>query len=232
MSERQIKTKHALPATFAGLLLLTACSTVQENPNYQYSSKYQTPETLVLADATPPAPSSTPQATSDRRPSPVMSASNAVQPASPTEEAYNADAMIGTPGYAILMAEEAEAAGSAPSPAPAQPAPTYTAPQPLVMPPQTGGPREVNYDYAQNVIVGDHSAPAPLPAPAPQVAAPSATPVTAPTARSYTVQPGDTIYSLSRRLCTPIGEIMNANGIGADFAIKIGQTLTLPNSRC
>ncbi|MEM9599626.1 MAG: LysM domain-containing protein [Pseudomonadota bacterium] len=232
MSARQIKIQLTVPATIAGLLLLSACSTVQENPNYKFSSKYQTSETLVMADATSPETTTdalTPTSrtlTPQTETAPVVSASNAVQPPSPTEEAYNADAMIGTPGYAILMAEEAEAARI---PVPAAPsAPAQPTPQPLM-----SGPREVTYDYAQNVILGDNPAPAAIPAaPAPQIVAPSRTQATAPTARTYTVQPGDTIYSLSRRLCTPIGEIMTANGIGSDFGIKIGQSLTLPNSRC
>lgn len=226
MSDRRIKIQIAIPATFAGLLLLSACSTVQENPNYQFSSKYEAPGAVMVADSTPPA-TQTEQA-------PIVSASNSQSASSPTEEAYNADSMIGTPGYAILLAEEAEhnAAQAPVQPAPIQSFPPQTPPRAL-----RNGPREVTYDYAQNVIID--GAPAPSPAPvsvqnpvqsdAPQIAS---TPIMVPTTRTYVVKPGDTVYSLSRRLCAPITDVMAPNGIGSDFSIEIGQTLTLPASRC
>ena len=50
--------------------------------------------------------------------------------------------------------------------------------------------------------------------------------------QSYIVQQGDTIYALSRRYCVGVDIIRSMNGIGADYAINIGQTITLPASHC
>jgi len=195
--------------TLGAALLIGACSTVQENPNYQYSSKYGAPETapnVQLASQTTIEPTYA-KATIE----PVTQGSTTIvathdggHSTSPTEQAYNADAMEGTPGYAIFKAEDAQAQPATPTP---QSVPVT-------------GPKPIAYDYAQNIIVTDE---------------PTARPSTAanvPTAWNYTVQPGDTVYSLSRRLCTPISEIMTANGIHSDFGIDIGQTLNLPASRC
>lgn len=203
--------------TLGAALLLGACSTVQENPNYQYSSKYGAPETapnVQVAAQTTIEPTYA-KATIE----PVMQDSTTIvanhdngQSTSPTEQAYNADAMEGTPGYAIFVAEGAQAQ-------PATPAP-QSAPQPVPQSAPVSGPRPIAYDYAQNIIVTD------------EPAARSSTAANVPTASNYTVQPGDTVYSLSRRLCTPITEIMTANGIRSDFGIDIGQTLNLPASRC
>jgi len=49
---------------------------------------------------------------------------------------------------------------------------------------------------------------------------------------THTVVEGDTLYSLSRARCVSVSEIQQMNGIGADYGIKIGQTLTLPVTRC
>ncbi|MGB3456865.1 MAG: LysM domain-containing protein, partial [Litorimonas sp.] len=76
----------------------------------------------------------------------------------------------------------------------------------------------------QNMIVNQAAEPPALPLPG--------TAASVAVGQTYVVQPGDTVYSLSRRLCAPIGEVMSANGIGGDFAISIGQTLVLPTSRC
>lgn len=49
---------------------------------------------------------------------------------------------------------------------------------------------------------------------------------------NHQVVEGDTVYSLSRKLCTSIDDIKQMNGLGADFNIKIGDSLHLPASRC
>ncbi|MEM7729889.1 MAG: LysM domain-containing protein [Pseudomonadota bacterium] len=216
------------------VLLLAACSTVPNNPNYEYSSKYGQPGTDVVQ---------TVQAEPMAAPAPapmVVTAAHPYEPVSPTAQAFDADRMTGTPGYEAMMAQNAPIQNPPVQPAPV---PLYAAPQassqpapvPLYAAPQTaapapGGAREVTYDYGQNMIVSETgravaAAPtqaAPLPGTAANIAV----------GQSYVVQPGDTVYSLSRRLCAPIGEIMTANGIGGNFAISIGQTLSLPNSRC
>lgn len=194
----------------SAVFILSACSTVQENPNYQYSSKYGVTDKVQTAQVVEPIQDTSPS---------VVNVSSPGEAVSPTEQAYNADAMTGTPGYAILVAEENEqAARSAPQPA------ALPVPEPVY-----GAPREVAYDYGQNVIISDA---AERPAPAAQSPAPTRTAVTATTGQSYVVRPGDTVYSLSRRFCAPISEIVTANGIGADYSIAIGQTLTMPAARC
>ncbi|MFS4438790.1 peptidoglycan DD-metalloendopeptidase family protein [Paracoccaceae bacterium GXU_MW_L88] len=49
----------------------------------------------------------------------------------------------------------------------------------------------------------------------------------------HTVQPGDTVYSLSRRYNVSAASISSANNLGSDMAIRVGQNLTIPgaNSR-
>lgn len=49
---------------------------------------------------------------------------------------------------------------------------------------------------------------------------------------SYQVQPGDTVYSLSRKLCVTVSDIQGSNGLNSHYGIKIGQTLQLPPNRC
>lgn len=49
---------------------------------------------------------------------------------------------------------------------------------------------------------------------------------------NYKVVSGDTVYSLSRRLCVSIDEIQSRNGLDSDYGIKIGQRLVLPSNRC
>lgn len=43
---------------------------------------------------------------------------------------------------------------------------------------------------------------------------------------------GDTVYSLSRKLCTSIDEIKKMNSLSTDFKIKLGDTINLPASKC
>ncbi|MGB6229137.1 MAG: LysM domain-containing protein [Litorimonas sp.] len=198
-------------------LVLGACSTVQENPNYRFSSKYgeatttgpvvshvQTASHPVQTGTQPqiqtriqPAPLSPPshQSVATYPGQTVIVADSVASPtnaASPTEQAYDPDEMPGTPGYGAYIPEDAPVAAAI-------------------------GPRAVEYDYSENVRGGVAAS---IPAPTPMVVG------------HYTVQPGDTVYSMARRLCVPLSEIMSANGIGADYAIAIGQTLSLPAPRC
>lgn len=240
------------------VFLVASCATAQENPNYQYSSKYGAPETTVLAQADPqvmPAATTTSRdgvhsaverttAHTQSEPvaygqAPILAAHPQLNNTSPTEQAYDTDRMVGTPGYEMMRAQQSadETHPSYPAArAPiyeVAPAPTYTpyssqtAPQPL-------GPREVEYDYGEN-LRADENAPsvsaAPIYEPINSQPRPG-TAVNVLTGQSYTVGEGDTVYSLSRRLCAPMAEITTANGIGGDYAIAIGQTLYLPNSRC
>ncbi|HEY4135204.1 MAG TPA: LysM peptidoglycan-binding domain-containing M23 family metallopeptidase [Alphaproteobacteria bacterium] len=45
---------------------------------------------------------------------------------------------------------------------------------------------------------------------------------------SITVQPGDTLYALSKRNSVPIRAIINANAIAPPYVLRVGQKLTLP----
>jgi len=165
---------------------------------------------------------------------------------SPTERAYDTNRMQGTPGYEMMRAQQ-ETTNTHPSypaaPAPVQtyqpaPAPTYTpyvAPMPA---PQTAPaprrPQPVPYDYGQNMIVTEN-APARPRAPGYDQSYDrgyAGTAANVATGQSYVVRQGDTVYSLARRLCTPMAELMAPNAIGGDYAISIGQTLYLPQSRC
>lgn len=51
-------------------------------------------------------------------------------------------------------------------------------------------------------------------------------------ASSHQVIEGDTVYSLSRKRCASIEAVKQMNGLSADFAIKIGDTIALPASQC
>ena len=174
--------------------LLGACATAQENPNYQFSSKYDPGTQLAQA----PLPV-TPEVTAAIY-EPAQPVEAYPQPAvSETELAFDAATMDGTPGYAVF-AEEA-----------ALPVPVE----------QAGQGVPVAYDYSQNVIVaGADTAIAPT--------------VTRQLGgwQSYTVVPGDTVYSLARRNCVGISDITERNGIGPDYAISIGQRISVPGSRC
>ena len=48
----------------------------------------------------------------------------------------------------------------------------------------------------------------------------------------YEINQGDTVYSLSRKLCSSVESIKTMNSLSDDFAIKIGDTLKLPVSQC
>lgn len=48
----------------------------------------------------------------------------------------------------------------------------------------------------------------------------------------YAVLPKDTLYSISRRACVKVGELIAVNGIASPNAIKPGQRLTMPQGHC
>lgn len=66
---------------------------------------------------------------------------------------------------------------------------------------------------------------------APDYTAPASAMMNA-TTLAYTVQEGDTVYSLSRRTCTSVDAIKSANGLPATFLIKAGETIQVPVSQC
>jgi LysM repeat protein len=257
-------------------LLLVACATAQENPNYQHSTKYGQGQTQVAENgySQPQAPETRqtqmPQSRSaatnanylatpdvDTAPNGTGYLGNegvtqradqpAAQASSPTEQAYNSGQMQGTPGYEMMRAQshavqennsgQLQTHPSYPAPrAPVYtetPAPAYTPYTPPAAPTPVA-PRQVEYDYGDNLRADENTRAQPI-APRDNYAPNQTRTGTAAnigTGLSYIVREGDTVYSLARRLCAPMDEIMTTNAIGGDFAIAIGQTLLLPNSRC
>ena len=193
----------------ASATALCACATPQENPNYRFSSKYQAPQAapVQLASTTP-----VPVQTMSTDAVVVMDAP--VSAVSETEQAWDARTMDGTPGYVAVMEAEAEHDGPAPAPI-ARPVEITPTPVP------SQGPRAVSYDYSQNVIIAGADTQVPSHETRPRGLE-----------GAYVVQPGDTVYSLARARCLSIADVQQGNGIGADYAIAIGQTLSLPPSRC
>ena len=209
-------------------VFLTGCATSQENPNYKFSSKYKTGEGVQqLASTTPQVPVQTVNYTS----APIQTAqsvnyqTHSNTPAlhhtqAQTQPIYIEDARIGEP-------------------TPSQPAPTdqqYVG-ESLSGTPGYGVfiPEEVQYDYNQNVVTANSEMPFSESSQSdvrdfgqsPRISVPS--PIAA---GNYTVKQGDTMYSLSRGLCVSLDYLVQTNGIGGDYAIKIGQPLNLPASQC
>jgi LysM repeat protein len=57
------------------------------------------------------------------------------------------------------------------------------------------------------------------------------TPVSYGSGANYTVQKGDTLYSIARRHGTTVNAIMAANGMTNPDHIRSGQTLRMPGTR-
>jgi LysM repeat protein len=225
--------------------ILIGCATAQENPNYKFSSKYnpQSEPVQVANAGTVISQETVPASAVQVQPAQIaMPATQSAEiysapqtyPVTPqtypvvseTEQAFDAATMDGTPGYMVMM--EQQEVDLAPTTTPVSQAPMvsqapialHTSAQPHALP---SGPQPVAYDYSQNVVVADTT----LSNPSADYAA-----LTYPSGTSYIVQDDDTVYSLSRSLCVGLEDIAAPNGLGADFAIKIGQTLQLPQSRC
>ncbi|MEE9272763.1 MAG: LysM peptidoglycan-binding domain-containing protein [Robiginitomaculum sp.] len=50
--------------------------------------------------------------------------------------------------------------------------------------------------------------------------------------RSYTLAPGDTVYSLARNNCSTVAELRRINGINEQFYIRAGDQIILPSYTC
>lgn len=57
-------------------------------------------------------------------------------------------------------------------------------------------------------------------------------PVTGSNSGVYAVLPKDTLYSISRRACVKVDELISVNGISSPNALKPGQRLTMPQGHC
>ena len=206
---------------YSSLALLAACATAQENPNYTYSSKYQGPGATPASAPVQLATYETAPVTYSSAPATVQSIPVQSAPASvavsETEAGYAAETMEGTPGYEIMIAQADAAA-----PVQATPALPPLAGAPVeVQSQRPQGATRVEYDYSQNVIIAD------------------AQTRIAPTEMrrrgvfaTHTVQPGDTVYNISRRLCVGVADVVAAGSVGEGYAIQIGQVINVPQSRC
>lgn len=139
----------------------------------------------------------------------------------PTDSAYGET--YGTPGYHAMIAngelDETTTASVSTPEQPAvtpysQPAPTYqTAPQPSAP----------SYpQYAEQPYTQPYTQPAPQ-----QPIAQYAGNVT-----THQVVEGDTVYSLSRRLCVDVEDIRRLNNLNGAFYIRLDDYIKLPASRC
>lgn len=122
----------------------------------------------------------------------------------PTDSAYGDT--FGTPGYHAMIANgELDETTTASVSLPE--APAYVPPTPIPSP--TPAPFQ---SYPQII------------SPAPQYMSGGYT--------THTVVEGDTVYSLSRRLCVDVGDIKNLNSLNSAFYIRLDDTIKLPASRC
>ena len=48
----------------------------------------------------------------------------------------------------------------------------------------------------------------------------------------YTIEPGDTIYSLARKHCVSMQDIRTVNKLNRKFEIRAGDVILLPKDRC
>ena len=90
------------------------------------------------------------------------------------------------------------------------------------------------------------ASPAPTESPAPQqvysyggaaqqAATPAATPAIVPAINGttrYTLQAGDTVYSLARKSCTSVAAFKTLNGIDDTYYIRAGDAILLPAGKC
>lgn len=234
-------------------LILGACATAQENPNYQYSTKYKGQGQNAPASATTsyanyetqPAASVTYAVSQDiqSQETNAASAQTYYYETAPTDQYYTDDNYVGTPGYQAVHGQASEETPSEngigyaqeayADPLPAQPLSENAAEQVVtqtisgpIMTASAPSGEIVSYDYSENIISANAEALPMVPSETRIIpAAPSL-------GQDYVVQQGDTVYSLSRKLCVGVNEIQSHNNLSNDFGIKIGQSLSLPAPRC
>lgn len=215
--------------------LLGGCLTSQENPNYEHSTVYKAdgvdqnqyayaePSAVATADYQEVAPVQIQAVSTEALPAQVIptqtiSAATTTPATGPTDALYGSRDVSGTPGFmAMESARQTEAMEMITQSAPAAEA-VQAAPLGAM-----GTP--VTYDYSRNMVATD-AAVIGQRMPETVRVMPQAT------GQSYTVQQGDTVYSLARKTCVGVSVIQSMNGLNADYAIKIGQALTLPTSVC
>lgn len=144
----------------------------------------------------------------------------------PTDAQYTGQTVNGTPGYAATQApsqvivEATQFESVNPHLGNVHNGIQTSAVQTRSVHNSNGANEIIGYDYSDNLISANTPASA-------QILGGQAT-----SFQSYTVQPGDTVYGLSRKLCVGVGDIQSANNINSSYGINIGQNLQLPQSRC
>ena len=159
---------------------------------------------------------------------PVQAQASYVQPStntqavSPTDSYYQGDAGYGTPGYQVLQAQTYETPlTSVPQAQPVQAAQAHLGSN------SQSGAQSVAYDYSENLVQANAFT---VPSASETYTLGGATSFG--DATSHAIVQGDTVYSLSRKLCVGVSEIQNLNGLDHNYNIKIGDSLNLPASRC
>jgi len=205
--------------------LLGGCLTTQENPNYEFSTAYKgdpvgqtqtaQPETLAATSV------SYDTAVAQTMPAQGLPGPTANMPMAPTDLVYGTRDVSGTPGFMAMESGRQAVALEAASQA--LPAAEIVPAAPLGA---AGTP--IAYDYSRNLVRVDAAIDGQK--------IPEKTRVVPGYAQTspanYTVKQGDTVYSLARKTCVGVSVIQSMNGLNSDFAIKIGQSLTLPASVC
>ncbi len=137
----------------------------------------------------------------------------------PTDSAYGDT--FGTPGYHAMIANgELDETTSASVTTPEQPVTTPYAQAPA---------------YQQPSAPSYQTAPAPVTSPAPtytQAVPQQPLQQYAGNVTTHKVVEGDTVYSLSRRLCVDVEDIRRLNSLNQEFYIRLDDYIKLPASRC
>jgi LysM repeat protein len=142
--------------------------------------------------------------------------------AAPTDSQYAVTEVSGTPGFMALQNAESQTLSDVQTFQAA--APALPAAVTVNLAPVGAAGTPINYDYSRNIITAD--------AITTGQTLPETVRVLQGAGQSYTVRQGDTVYSLARRTCVGVNVIQSMNGLDNNFAIKIGQSLRLPQSVC
>jgi len=208
--------------------------------NHTYTSQHHSPQTTTYSSSTNAA-----STTHTGYPTTVQAETvTAASSATVSSESYNAPTdiaygdTIGTPGYHAMQAngeldETRTASIALPDPSPSNVSATpIPSPAPVTAPaprPNTGYPQYTSQAYpAPNTPSTPQyqSLPQAVPAPAPvQQLAQSG-------GNMHLVVEGDTVYSLSRKLCVGVEDIRQLNNLNGAFNIRLDEYIRLPNSRC
>lgn len=192
--------------------ILGGCLTTQENPNYEFSSRYEGDTTATHQYANAPTAETT--AAAFETPAQIAATT------APTDSTYGTRVVSGTPGFMAIQAGQQGSSNLAPDLPNAQIVTTAA---------MGAAGTPVDYDTSRNFIVVNSETTGYQIADEVRILPNVQTAVTG---QPYVVQPGDTVYSLSRQTCVGVNVIQSMNSLDATYGIKIGQTLRLPAPIC